>query len=598
MTRGVDVATESIYGLTDSMREKVEWKSRVVWKPYLRVQLNAIWNHHQLAAPLLLMSKSATLQPIDASIVPNTTTTTAAAAKPDVNPTTKRMTIQPPWNKRQINLILIGETGVGKTALLDLLANVCAGVELEDFKAIHHAASEQGGSSSGSQTNVPVFYSIPCADGSVVNILDTPGLADTRGIDMDNQHKAAIANAIKKHLGVVDGVIIIANGTVEKLNAPTEYALTTISGMFPHSIIDNIIFIFTMVSDPTSFNFDRSSLEKQLQKSKIWSINNPYAQWMKYQKRLAQDPPTLDEEILAEMNDSVHKSYVKVLKTLGQVFQYLDKCKVQPTNSIYNLYIMTTDIEASISNVIARMDQTEITRNELKRLQNDKDVQEQSKKINEKYKEIINTAYYEHEATGSEHNTLCVAGNCYKNCHEGCGVGFTIDRASLGDNCSAFYNSTGSGLKRLCTICHHLAEDHQHYRSKWVRKTKIDEVVDEVAEARYKNAKSEAERISISMEGVQKTIEGLEKDIVGLEKELSELCDKYNELALSGSFIGYISSAIRLLMLRQVAMTKEGADADSLGRMADRIARLEHKKKVLEEAEKLRSKKLASFLGF
>ncbi|KAJ4000672.1 hypothetical protein F5050DRAFT_1803869 [Lentinula boryana] len=542
------------------------------------------------------MSQSVTLKPTGASIAPSTNDTTAAS-KPDAVPTTRKMTIQPPWVKRQINLVLIGETGVGKTAMLDLLANVCAGVQLEDFKATHQAKSERGGSSSGSQTNIPEFYTIPCANGNEVNILDTPGLADTRGIDMDNEHKAAIANAIKKHFETIDAVIILANGTLARLGAATEYALTTISGMFPNSIVDNIAFIFTMVSDPTMFNFDRASLPVELRKAKIWSINNPFAQWIKYQEKLAQDPPTVDEDILEEMNESVHRSYTKALKMFAQVFQFLDKCKIQPTNSIYNLYVMSTDIEAAISNVIARMDQTETTRNELKKLQTDKTAQEQGQKMNEKYEEIINTPFYEHEATGTEHNTLCVAGTCYSNCHEGCGVGFTLDRSALGDNCSAFYNSTGSGLKRVCTICHHLAEDHQHYRSKWVKRIKSDKVVDEDAKRRYNEAKTEAERIAIVMEGVQKKVEALEQEIVSLEKELSELCDKYNQLALSGSFIGYISSAIRLLKLREETMKKEGADAESLKRMADRIERLENKRRVLEEAEKPRKQKIKALFG-
>ncbi|KAJ3757824.1 hypothetical protein EV361DRAFT_283003 [Lentinula raphanica] len=535
------------------------------------------------------MSQSVTLKPTGASIAPTSNAATDAEG-PTAPPTNRKMTIQPPWAKRQINLILIGETGVGKTALLDLLANVCAGVELEDFKATHQAKSERGGSQAGSQTNVPEFYTIPCANGHIVNILDTPGLADTRGIDMDNEHKAAIANAIKKHFEVIDAVIILANGTLARLGAPTQYALTTISGMFPNSIVENIAFIFTMVSDPTMFNFDRSSLPVELRKAKLWSINNPFAQWNKYQEKLAQDPRTVDDDILEEMNDSVHRSYSKALKMLSQVFSFLDKCKIQPTNSIYNLYVMSTDIEAAISNVIARMDQTESTRNELKKLHNDKAAQEQGQKMNEKYEEIINTPFFEHEGTGSEHNTLCVAGTCYSNCHEGCGVGFTLDRSNLGNNCSAFYNTSGSGLKRVCNVCGHLAEDHQHYRSKWVKKIKTDKVVDEDAKKRYNEAKTEAERLAVVMEGVEKKIAALEQEIVDLEKELSELCDKYNQLALSGSFIGYISSAIRLLKLREETMKKEGADAESLKRMAERILRLEHKRKVLEDAEKAKRK--------
>ncbi|KAH7873097.1 uncharacterized protein C8R40DRAFT_1071083 [Lentinula edodes] len=99
------------------------------------------------------------------------------------------------------------------------------------------------------------------------------------------------------------------------------------------------------------------------------------------------------------------------------------------------------------------------------------------------------------------------------------------------------------------------------------------------------------------MEGVEKNIIALEKEIVDLEKQLSELCEKYNQLALYGSFISYITSAIRLLKLRQETMKKEGADAESLQRMANRIKRLEHKRHVLEEAENPRKQKLKALLG-
>ncbi|KAJ3903758.1 hypothetical protein F5879DRAFT_1023311 [Lentinula edodes] len=461
------------------------------------------------------MSQSVTLKPTGASIAPDMNAP-VAAGKSEVTPTTRLMTIQPPWVKRTINLVLIGETGVGKTAMLDLLAN---------------------------------RTSRPCANGNEVNILDTPGLARTRGIDMDNEHKAAIANVVKKHFEVIDAVIILANGTLARLGAATEYALTTISGMFPNSIVDNIAFIFTMVSDPTSFNFERKSLPEELRKAKIWSINNPFAQWTKYQEKLAQDPPTIDEEILQEIDEGVHRSYTKALKMLGQVFQFLDKCKVQPTNSIYDFYIMSTDIEAAISNVIARMDQIENTRNGLKKLQSDKAAQEQGKKINEKYEEIINTPFYEHKNTGSKHNTL-----------------LTVTRAAVSGLLSIvrllvataahFTIQPALVLNVSVPSVITLAEDHQHYRSKWVKRIKSGKVVDEDAKKRYDEAKTEADRIAIVMEGVEKNIIALEKGIVNLEKQLSELCEKYNQLALSGSFIGYITSAIRLLKLRQETVKK------------------------------------------
>ncbi len=81
---------------------------------------------------------------------------------------------------------------------------------------------------------------------------------------MDKFHKANIAETIKKELETIDGILIIANGTLEKVGAATDYALRTLAGMFPFSIIDSIGFIFTNVADELAFNFKLNTLPDKL----------------------------------------------------------------------------------------------------------------------------------------------------------------------------------------------------------------------------------------------------------------------------------------------------------------------------------------------
>ncbi|KAJ3822703.1 hypothetical protein F5878DRAFT_621643 [Lentinula raphanica] len=283
------------------------------------------------------------------SAVPNAATTTVE--KPIASPTTT--TIQPPWTKRHLNLILIGDVNSGKTAFLDLLANVCAGVPLEDFKPVHKAANERDSSQPGSNTNVPEFYTISCANGTEVNILDTPGLGDPRGIEIDFQNRNAIVKAIQRHFETVNAIIILANGSLYHTMG-VEFVIKTISHIFPHSIANNIAFVLTMVDDPTMIVFDRSYLPDELKDAKVWGINNPFSLWMKYQKKIAENPRTLPEDFLEEMNDSIHRDYPKTLTTLSEVFQFLDKCEVQPMESAYSLK-ERPDIEAPVPNVIAGM---------------------------------------------------------------------------------------------------------------------------------------------------------------------------------------------------------------------------------------------------
>ncbi|KAJ8522112.1 hypothetical protein ONZ45_g1292 [Pleurotus djamor] len=275
-----------------------------------------------------------------------------------------------PWKKKTITILLIGETGVGKTAFLDLLANVCAGRKFEDFAPVHVKTNEAGGSSAGSQTNEPKLYTIICANGHEVRVLDTPGLADTRGIDYDNRHKEAIAEAIKTKAEVIDSIIILANGTQERLGVATEYTLAVIAGMFPNSIINNIAFLFTMVANPLQFNFRREALHPCLRQAKIWTIDNPLAGWLKYHSHMHSKYPP-DQEFMEEMFDVVQSTYAKTLKTLNAFFRWQDERQLQPTKEINDLYQMTQLMEAAISNILGRLNQQEDEMKRLVKVQND-----------------------------------------------------------------------------------------------------------------------------------------------------------------------------------------------------------------------------------
>ena len=58
-------------------------------------------------------------------------------------------------------ILLVGETGTGKSSLLEFIANVLIGKDADcyDFKILDHS-NEQGGSSGQSQTNSARIYEL------------------------------------------------------------------------------------------------------------------------------------------------------------------------------------------------------------------------------------------------------------------------------------------------------------------------------------------------------------------------------------------------------------------------------------------------------
>ena len=66
----------------------------------------------------------------------------------------------------------MGETGVGKSSVLELIANVLdgKGVDDYDFNILDHS-NEAGGSASQSQTNDARLYEFESRNGMIVSIL-------------------------------------------------------------------------------------------------------------------------------------------------------------------------------------------------------------------------------------------------------------------------------------------------------------------------------------------------------------------------------------------------------------------------------------------
>ena len=67
-------------------------------------------------------------------------------------------------------ILLVGETGVGKSSVLEFIANVLIGEDIDhyDFEILDHA-NEQSGSDNQSQTNSARLYELRSKNGILVS---------------------------------------------------------------------------------------------------------------------------------------------------------------------------------------------------------------------------------------------------------------------------------------------------------------------------------------------------------------------------------------------------------------------------------------------
>jgi hypothetical protein len=190
--------------------------------------------------------------------------------------------------------------------------------------------------------------------GYKIQILDTPGLADTRGVKKDDEHRKKFLDAIRDQVKTIDAVLVMANGTVERLGIGTEYALATISSMFPNSIIKNTGFLYTNVNDRLSLNTLKSSIPKALQDCKSWTIQNPIAVHSKFEGKKLE---TNDREELDRMHHTINNCHKEALSTIGRMLKWMDDCDILPTTAIAELAKKRADLDNNMDIILSRIDQ-------------------------------------------------------------------------------------------------------------------------------------------------------------------------------------------------------------------------------------------------
>jgi len=190
-------------------------------------------------------------------------------------------------------------------------------------------------------------------------------LADTRGIEQDEFHKRDINAKIQQQIDSVTAVLILANGTVPRLTVGTDYALSTLSAIFPKSLADNIAFVFTNLPSVLSWNFSEDSIPEVLRGAKLFFLDNPVALQHKYLFQKKRQDKRISKADLHKVALAGEKTALEMLVGL---FDWLDSLESQPTTEIVYLYNMSQDIEAMIVNALAQIDQAATKKAEIDKL--------------------------------------------------------------------------------------------------------------------------------------------------------------------------------------------------------------------------------------
>lgn len=144
-------------------------------------------------------------------------------------------------SKRYYTLLVLGETGVGKTTLLDAFANHLSGVNYHDlwrYKLVNENSMLEKDGGQSQTTDISYYYitdvreDIREAERCHVKIIDSPGFGDTGGIQADRAIGDKFKALFTNELDELDYILVVVKSTESRWTSRAKYVYDNVQQLF------------------------------------------------------------------------------------------------------------------------------------------------------------------------------------------------------------------------------------------------------------------------------------------------------------------------------------------------------------------------------
>ncbi|KAM4527904.1 uncharacterized protein PAE49_024549 isoform 1-T7 [Odontesthes bonariensis] len=459
-------------------------------------------------------------------------------------------------------VLLVGETGAGKSTLIDALVNYTLGVEWED-EVWFQTVEEEKRSQSESQTSDVIVYQIFGLEEKTLpyslTIIDTPGYGSTRGPEEDAVVGQRLFDLFRSEDGVheVHAVGLVLKATENRLSDRLMYIFDSVMSLFGKDVEENIVALITHSDGRTPGNALQA-----LEAAKIKSSRNEKNQPVHFlfDNNQKTQRGTTEKEKAASKD-----SWYSTNEQIGHLSNFLQRSQSQTLKTTVDVLNERVRLTACLQNLKDRIKLTELKQKEIRQIQEGlKEHQEEMKK-NEKFTFEVDEVYKDKEPIDDGmqlgfYGGAVTCNVCEENCHyPGCTMAWKPERCEV--------------MKRgRCTVCTGKcpASDHVKEQKKYVTKTrKVQKTFNDMKQ-KYEGNKAEREN-------KRTLLENLEKEKNQLTAERRQLLDKafQHVVKLEQIALNVDSLSVYIHYDFLIEKMKEGGDTEKVQKLEEMKRRVE-----------------------
>jgi len=461
--------------------------------------------------------------------------------------------------KKAITFLVLGETGSGKTTLINSFVNALMGVTIVlNFRYVIVSENETKLSQAHSQTQEVNIYNIKTKEGKLYQIVDTPGYGDVRGISQDKIITEKISKVFKEKLNSINAICFVARSSSPRLTPTQKYIFQSIFDLFGEDVKSNIIAMLTFCDGENP-----QVITALQEKGSIYDTIIPHVElpwYYKFNNSAFFSLNTKDPFTLMFWNLGM-RSFDKFIKRLEK----LKKITLNQTKEVLNerekleslIVILQEKLTVGLDNVAQCKEEYKIICDIAKDI---KDSANFTKNI--RIPKVQKVAL-----PVGQHTTYCL--NCNRTCHKIC----RISKNELKYRCAAIKNGN-------CIVCPKKCSWKVHTNYQYILEYYLAEetVTLEEIKKKYDDSKSKFFDRKRILQNIKYNIIKLNKECIDTQEEITKTINRLREIALNKDILSS-EEHIELLIQSEKREKKEGF----LQRI-EALELLKKQKKLMREA--------------